>query len=282
MKIFHVDVFSKIPFSGNGLTVIFTENKLTCDLMQKVACEFKQFETIFLEQKRMDVYRARIFTVEEELDFAGHPILGAAAVIHKEFFPNDSKKSITMELNYKNVVTHSTKQDNYYEVVMNQGIPEWGIIIDEEGQRKYCAALNLNVENLCKKYPMEVVSTGLHYLLIPVQSGLDSARIQVNNLESLLAENGAKFVYIFDVNTMEGRTWDNLGNVEDVATGSAAGPVGAYLYKHSLYKQNEIIKINQGKHVGRPSVLKVSCKEYTGEILVSGDVVAISKGDLLI
>ena len=94
------------------------------------------------------------------------------------------------------------------------------------------------------------------------------------------AENKAKFVYVFDVNKMTGRTWDNLGLVEDVATGSAAGPMGAYLYKHGCFEKNEVIYINQGQYVGRPSVLKVSCKEDTGEIFVIGDVRVLMKGNL--
>ena len=280
MKIVHVDVFSKGPFSGNGLTVVFVEKELSQEMMQQIACEFKQFETIFLTEKTKDSYVARIFTMQEELDFAGHPILGAAAVVHKENFEHESSKTITFQLNQKEVVTQSKQIDQGYEVVMNQGVPVWGQDVSEEWRSKYCEALNLRTEDLCEEYSMEIVSTGLPYLLVPVKSGLGTARIVDNQFEALLNQNGAKFVYIFDLSTKEGRTWDNLGIDEDVATGSAAGPMGAYLYKHSVAKKEETIVINQGSYVNRPSIIKVSCKEDTKEILVSGNVTILSKGEL--
>lgn len=281
MEIFHLDVFTNKPFSGNGLCVVFVEKELTVETMQKIACEYKQFETIFVERKDIYEYSARIFTVKEELDFAGHPILGAAAVIHSEYFNYENEIKINMKLNQKEVKLKSDKQKEYFEVIMNQGLPEWGKEVSKDEYDKYCKALNLDVDYLDKKYPMQIVSTGLPYLLIPVQEGLSKAKIVVDNFESLLAENGAKFVYVFDINKMEGRTWDNFGNVEDVATGSAAGPMGAYLYKHSVVDKKDVIKINQGSYLGRPSILKVSCDDSTGEIFVSGDVVMISKGKLL-
>lgn len=80
---------------------------------------------------------------------------------------------------------------------------------------------------------------------------------------------------------MEGRTWDNFGAVEDVATGSAAGPVGIYLYKWGICNATESIILNQGSFLGRPSKIKVYADQFTGEIYVTGDVKIIAKGELL-
>ena len=80
---YHVDVFSSKSLSGNGLTVVYHEDVMDNQSMQRIAQEFKQFETIFLMQIEEKRFRARIFTVEEELDFAGHPMLGAMATIHE-------------------------------------------------------------------------------------------------------------------------------------------------------------------------------------------------------
>lgn len=250
-------------------------------MMQQIACEFKQFETIFLKRQQGDKYAARIFTVEEELDFAGHPILGAAGLLHQEFFADDAEKTITFALKEKEVSTRSVRKNGYYEVEMNQGVPVWGEPVAENWQMEYCKALNLQQEDLCAEYPMEVVSTGLPYLLVPIRSGLKHVRILRTDLEEMLGKCGAKFVYVFDMLKMEGRTWDNLGAVEDVATGSAAGPMGAYLYKHECFVKGETIELHQGSYVGRPSILKVSCKENTGEMLVAGDVVMVTKGEFL-
>jgi predicted PhzF superfamily epimerase YddE/YHI9 len=91
----------------------------------------------------------------------------------------------------------------------------------------------------------------------------------------------AKFVYVFDINRMEGRTWDNRGMIEDVATGSAAGPVWAYLNKWNICKKTESIIISQGGFVGRPSKIKVYSNPVSGEIYVSGDVRIIAEGKII-
>ena len=105
---------------------------------------------------------------------------------------------------------------------------------------------------------MQVVSTGLPYLIVPVSSGLDRARIAVGDFEERLANVGAKFVYVFDPDRREGRSWDNAGTVEDVATGSAAGPAAAFLIAHGLAGAAEKIVISQGRFLGRPSVIAVT------------------------
>src|SRR6266576_6487173 len=81
----HVDVFSKIPFSGNGLTVFPESNGLSVQIMQCITQEMRQFESIFLHvEPSSSLVKASIFTMEEELAFAGHLVLGAAGVLHEQ------------------------------------------------------------------------------------------------------------------------------------------------------------------------------------------------------
>ncbi|SHL91968.1 phenazine biosynthesis protein PhzF family [Anaerosporobacter mobilis DSM 15930] len=281
MEYFHVDVFSNEILSGNGLTVVFCNEELEDDLMLKLTQEFKQFETIFVRRIVDCIFSARIFTVNEELDFAGHPILGAAATIHSHIFGNEEDIAITFQLNQKTIIVNSKKSAEYYEVQMNQGKAEFLCEVSKEKRNEYVHALNLSEENLSEEFPMEVVSTGLPYLLVPITSGIENTKILISNFEEMLREVGAKFAYIFDVNTIEGRTWDNQGNVEDVATGSAAGPLGAYLYKHNMFNVGHEIIINQGSFVGRPSKIRVSMSNSEKDILVSGAVAILAKGAIV-
>ena len=279
MFYYHVDVFCKDAFSGNGLTVILLDAFLSQDKMQNIAKEFKQFETIFIVKRLEGVFDARIFTVEEELYFAGHPILGAAAVVLQKYFSDNSHKEICFQLKDKTVVVQCSNGGNKFQCAMNQGKAEFLSVLSPEIYNKYIIPLNLKAENLSCKFPLEVVSTGLPYLIIPVVSGLGQAKITTNDYESLLADIGAKFVYIFDMNTMEGRTWDNLGIVEDVATGSAAGSVGAYLYKHNVFSSSEKIVIKQGGYVGRESEITIHMQRDDNEVWVSGDAVIVVQGE---
>lgn len=282
MIYYHVDVFSAKSLMGNGLTVILHTNELDMRQMQALAQEFRQFETIFLEQLGEKHFRAKIFTVEEELDFAGHPILGAVATIHEELYGGERGLTVVLELNKKTLDVKTIKKDGYFNATMNQGIPTFLGTIEEEKRGIFLRALNLTMDNLHPTLPMEVVSTGLPYLIVPIVSGLEQAKISTENFEALLGKVNAKFVYVFDIAKMEGRTWDNLGAVEDVATGSAAGPMGAYLWKRSVCKAEEKIQINQGRFVGRPSKIEANWDEFTKEIRVSGDVKIVAKGELFI
>jgi PhzF family phenazine biosynthesis protein len=281
MNFYHVDVFSAEPLSGNGLTVIFHEEDLAAPFMQRVAQEFKQFETIFLRRTAENRFRARIFTIEEELDFAGHPILGAASAIHRQFCPDEASIDVTFELNSKTVQSQSTMIHDCYRAVMNQGVPEFLGMVEGESAHLFLRALNLASDQLRPGLPMEVVSTGLPYLIVPIISGLDRAKITVGDLESKLGTVHAKFAYLFDVVKMEGRTWNNPGTLEDVATGSAAGPVAAYLFRRNIFDKAESITISQGRFIGRPSAITVRADPDTGEIFVSGDVRIIAQGTLL-
>lgn len=280
MIYYHTDVFSAVSFAGNGLTVIFTEKEIAAAKMQKIAQEFKQFETIFLQQTGERQFRARIFTVEEELDFAGHPLIGAAAAVHDRIFQKEDKVTVSFVLNRKNLETVSERKNGFYQAVMNQGKPEFLGVPSAEQKGWIAGALNLKPEELHAVLMPEVISTGLPYLIVPVSSGLEHAGITVPDLEERLKPLGAKFVYLIDPERMEGRTWDNFGAVEDVATGSAAGPVGAYLCKYGRHMKGGELILNQGRYVGRPSQIRILMDKNSDEISVAGDVTIIAAGEM--
>jgi len=97
-----------------------------------------------------------------------------------------------------------------------------------------------------------------------------------------LSKLEAKFVYVFDPKTLECRTWDNRGMVEDIATGSAAGPLCAYLVKNGYKKVNEIINIHQGKFVNRPSIIQgwVSQASTSQDVFIRGNVAFFASGEI--
>jgi trans-2,3-dihydro-3-hydroxyanthranilate isomerase len=253
-------------------------------MMQALTREMRQFESIFLKSTAdPNVVKARVFTMEEELDFAGHPLLGAAAVLHQQRSPERQTASWTIELRQKTVPIVTTREKSWYRANMNQGTAEFGRTLSIEESRPFLQALNLKVMQIPQSLHLQQVSTGLPYLIVPISHGLENARIVQPGFESLLATVGAKFVYVLDVNRREGRTWDNQGLVEDVATGSAAGPAGAYLVRQKLLQPGQELVLKQGRFVGRPSLLFVTVQDRGNgrlDVSVAGDVRLVARGQL--
>lgn len=277
-----VDVFSRAPFSGNGLTVFPDATGLSTQAMQVITQEMRQFESIFLTPSADDAaVLARIFTMEEELDFAGHPVLGAACTLHERQPALGQTAAWRLQLNAGVISVTTTRRETWYEATTDQGSPTFGAVAPPDLQRAVLDALTLEEERLDPTLPMQMVSTGLPYLLVPLTSGLDQAAIAHTGFEALLARVGAKFVYVFDAARLEGRTWDNAGKVEDVATGSAAGPLGAYLVRYGRAQPGAAITLRQGRFVGRPSEITVQVMgtvEAQGAVLVSGPVAFVGGG----
>lgn len=279
----HVDVFAeRVLEGGNGLAVVFHEEDIDSSLMLELAREFKQFETIFLSEidwrSNLDggTVTARIFTMEGELPFAGHPVLGGAAALHARLFPTLPQMQTTFRLSEKEVPVDSRRTDEGYNVEMAQGRPSFGLTLSAQDAGWLAFAHNLKPDSLYPGLPVEVVTTGLPYVLIPVTTDLSEARITVRDLAQRIGAWGARYTYLFNPDTLEARTWDNLGLVEDSATGSAAGPVCAYLVRHGRAQEGELLTIHQGRYAGRPGVLRAMQRD--GAIFVSGGVMQFATG----
>jgi predicted PhzF superfamily epimerase YddE/YHI9 len=243
----------------------------------------RQFESIFLQSISSNKVRAYIFTCEEELGFAGHPILGAAATLHDLSSSAGVKAEWIFELNEKTVAVTTERKENIYEAVMNQGTAGFGKELNQMEAASILDCLNLSVEDLYPGLFPTVVSTGLPYLLIPLQKNAFNSKIKVPDMEERIQVFGAKFIGILDIPTFSIRTGDNKGAVEDIATGSLAGPAGAFLVKHGFQVSNSVFQLNQGKNLGRPSQLYVEVKKEDGDlkdVFVGGGVCKISQSAL--
>lgn len=274
----HVDVFTDVPFTGNGLIVLFgSTSAARTEALISVTVEMRQFELIVAEvQPGAGRVAARIFTAEEELPFAGHPVIGAAAALHERYAGREAARSWVFVIASREIAVRSRRTAGYYEAEMNQGTPALASPLGAQDAARFADALGLSPGDL-HELPMQVVSTGLPYLIVPVARGLDRARIAVGDFGERLARVGARFVYVFDPDKREGRSWDNAGAVEDIATGSAAGPAAAFLAAHGLAAQDETIIISQGRFLGRPSLIAVTPGSQ-GDLWVGGPVAPVARG----
>lgn len=275
----HVDVFSPTPYGGNSVPVFHDAGDLTAKQMLRITQELRHFEAIFLQPTdRSDTVNARIFDLFEELPFAGHPVIGAAAVLHRGS-GDDGPQTWRFQLSGRTIEIVTEVTDGRYSGLLDQGAPEFlGAATDRDA---IAAAFNLEPLDLAPDLPMDVVSTGLRYLIVPVKPGvLSRARID-RDITDLVQGVNAQYAVLFDESAVEVRHWNNDGIIEDVATGSAAGTIGAYRLRHGLARAGETFVLKQGQFTGRPSELRVlpeGSPDRVDKVSVGGDVAFVGQG----
>ena len=206
-------------------------------------------------------------------------MLGAAAVLHAQSAAAAGEEGWALQLGARSVTVRTASRDGWVDASMDQGPADFGRTVTGELADRYRRGLGLPRSALHPDLPMQVVSTGLPYLIVPVSArGLATARIATSDFEAILGECGAKFVYVLDPTTPEGRTWDNAGRVEDVATGSAAGPAAAYLIRHGAHPGETSLRIAQGRFTGRPSTIAVRRESTDDHYWVGGPVAPVAHG----
>jgi len=252
------DVFSSKALEGNSLAVFFDGRGLSDAEMQAIAKEMNLSETTFIlprdaETERERGVRVRIFTVQEELPFAGHPTLGTAFALRGE----SGVKEIALELNVGRVPVRFEEvsgQAAFGE--MTQIDPVFGIQHDREAVAR---ATGLSVEDFDPSLPIETVSTGVAFTVTPVKSLaiLQNLRFDLNRAGEYLEKTGGKFLYFVVRETVDPAARLHARmlfyNGEDPATGSAAGCTAAWMVAHGVAKSDERVLIEQGIEMQRPS-----------------------------
>ena len=249
--------------------------------------------------------RLRIFTPAREIPFAGHPIVGTWNALAREGvvpIPDggDGWTRIYHEVGIGVLpVDIEFKDGAPVQVVMTQGKFEIkGDVDDANDQAELARALGLRIEDLDETLPIQIISTGLEFLAVPVRALADLGRCKVNS--SLLAETyqrlGATGCEAFTRETIEigearahARMFAPGDNIaEDPATGSAAGALGAYLVHHGAANVEPTdgkfrFVIEQGDFIHRPSRIKLDVKGKPGsieEVRVGGPSVVVAHGEV--
>jgi trans-2,3-dihydro-3-hydroxyanthranilate isomerase len=272
-----VDVFTDRPLAGNQLCVISSPGDLSSEVMQAVALEIGFSETTFVTGVYGDRYEMRIFTPAEELPFAGHPSLGTAFVLAREGRIRSvvTQKVIAGEIRLEIDLGAGFVRMRQLTPLFQQPFDDLDWVAEAAGVER---------ADLHPVLPPQVVSTGLAHLLVPAKraEAVRWARPDPRSLGDLLSRVGASGLYLFSVEEGEvhARCFaPGVGVPEDAGTGSASGPLGAYLVDREVVPPGRIT-VTQGMEMGRPSLLQVDV-DRTGEdwsIFVGGNVVAVGEG----
>lgn len=292
---FIVDVFTQGPFTGNPLAVFVHGERFETNHMQSLARELNFSETTFILPRNADgSWPVRIFTPVAELPFAGHPTLGTAFVIANKLM-EEPTEVLTLDLLVGRIeIQIKYEHGKIHSLVMRQPQPIFSIVYPT---RPVWDALGLaRYEIPADLPPVQLVSTGLPFLIVPVPSlqAVREARLTLDRFETIPDMDPSTNVLLYTTEAQEAshdlhvRVFvPELGISEDPATGSANGCLCAYLLR---YGQNGTAAtsinlhaiVEQGYEIGRPSLLYLSGarKDETYEIHVGGQVEWVAQSTL--
>lgn len=288
-RLYHLDVFTTRPFAGNPLAVITDGDGLSVAQMQAIAREMNLSETVFVQKPTSSraLARLRIFTITRELPLAGHPVIGTWFLLAELGVVPASEGTV-----------HVWQQTGAgilpVEIEFAGGRPKRVTMTQRPARfrpariqaRALAEALGLRQADLDPTLPLEFVSTGIFNLMVPLRRRATLRRIRLNQhaLAKLLSRP-AVMAYCFALGS-RGKAfargmlpWEQL---EDPATGSAGGSLGAYLVRHGRLRADQPFEITQGVEMQRPSHIFVRVAQLGRRLVpqVSGSAVHIFEGYL--
>src|SRR5579884_918860 len=289
-----VDVFTSVPLEGNQLAVFMDGNSLSDAEMQALAKEMNLSETTFIlprdsAMERERGMRVRIFTVDEELPFAGHPTLGTAMVLRNNAKGgNGTAEEIVLDLNVGRIPVRFSTRDGLPFGVMTQRDPEFGRRHERE---EVARAAGLSLDDIADDVPIQTVSTGNAFAMVPVKSLAVLQKLAPTwaNMKAYLEKSDAKFFYFVsrEAANAEAKLQTRMifYNGEDPATGSAAGPCAAWAVQYGVVPPDQQALLEQGVEMKRRSRIFFSASRNNGKIFnvqVGGHTVEVARGEVFI
>ena len=291
-----VDVFTERVLAGNPLAVVLDAERLSDDLMQAIAREMNLSETTFvLPAQHGGSARVRIFTPHAELPFAGHPTIGTAWVLLDQGLVPKGTKELTLEEEIGPVPVRAEATATGQILWMTHPPVRFGKVVEDRTQ--LAAALGLGEADLATGVPIQIASTGVEFVYVALGDAraVDAATSSGERLAKVLASYGSPPVFLFarqDSRRLYSRMFGphSLTQiVEDPATGSASGPLGAFAVRYGLVPRDTQVEIvsEQGTRMGRQSFVHIKIAYGDGgdipqRIEVGGSVVAAVNGSLTI
>ena len=291
LKFYLLDVFAEEKYAGNQLAVVRNARALSGVQMQRIANEMHFSETTFIlsDEERDGGYDVRIFTPANELPFAGHPTLGTAYVIRHDIIGRPVGK-VLLNLKVGQIPVTFEKDNTGEEMLwMKQISPTFGEMFDAASVSQ---ALSLDVKDVDSRFPIQQVSTGIPFIIVPLKTldAVKRARVDRERHERLTKAAQAD-ILVFSPetyrkeNNLNVRVFVDLyGIPEDPATGSANGCLAGYLSHYRYFGSDVVdVRVEQGYEMGRPSLLHLKAgKGRNGiQVHVGGKVVMVANGELV-
>ena len=288
-RFYTLDVFTTTRFEGNPLAVVTDGDGLSERKMLAIAREMNLSETVFVQKPTEDraLARLRIFTTQEELKLAGHPVVGT-------WFLLAELGVVPAQEGHVRILQQTGAGILPVEIRFHDGRPQQVTMTQKDAafrparvkKRALAAALGISLKDFDPKLELEFVSTGIFNLMVPLRNRATLGKIEMNMIElrRVLGNHGT-MAYCFALGPNDKAfargmlPWELY---EDAATGSAAGSCGAYLMRHGRLAAGRTLRILQGVEMGRPSQIEVEVSQSGKKIVprVSGAAVKVFEGTI--
>lgn len=287
-----IDAFSSRPLRGNAADVVFDADDLDVSTMQAIAREMNLSETVFMLRPtdRTADYRLRFFTPRSELPFAGHPTLAAAFAWRRRLRPEPEHGVIRQQCAAGLIeIAFERKGNGHFSFLMTQRPP---VFSSTELERSEIAACLGAASEAIGNTPLEVVSTGVPWLIVPITSlnAISALEPQLPLLDAVCRRLGAVGLTAFATSASNPRCRIRLrtfapgeGVTEDPACGSGNGSVAAYGLRHGYWPGPNIsYRAEQGVEMGRAGEIDVVINpgEAGAIVRIGGQAVRVASGRL--
>ena len=295
-----LDVFTQKPLAGNPLAIFPDARGLNDGEMQALAREMNLSETTFILPRDAAIEaregkKVRIFTVEAELPFAGHPTLGTA--LHLYASESTTPAQITLDLkagkipvrfNANSENAGRERVDGQVFGEMRQRDPEFETPLSREDVARI---IGVAVDEISSEWPIQPISTGLTFTIVPFRNRQTLLDLKFSYIQAaeFLKKSGANFFYFLCPERSDGRLEARarmfLYGGEDPATGSAAGCAASWMVQHGIAKSDEQVVIRQGVECRRPSEMHVRATREAGrvtDVRVGGYAVEVLRGNVVL
>lgn len=263
-----LNAFAGTPRGGNPAAVVLDAEGLPDASMQKVAAGVGLSETAFVQESAAADFRIRFFTPAAEVDLCGHATIAAFSLLFRlrRIAPGKHSQETKAGILGVEVQANGT-------VFMEQTLPvfESEIVRDE-----VAGSLGIGIDALDPDMPVQVVSTGLRDIMVPVISlrALAGLEPDFDRIAAVSRKHGAVGYHAFSLETIRRSTAHcrnfapRYGIPEEAATGTSSGALACYLFKHGKISAGRARRqvFEQGYGLKRPSEILVRLKIANHEI----------------
>lgn len=266
IKAFKLNSFAKKSGGGNPAGIVLEADFLSDEEMKRIAEKLGFSETAFISKSNLADFKLRFFTPNDEVNLCGHATVGSYFTLFKQgiiasgVYTQEVKAGILeIEVNQNGIVTMEQNCPTYYDILNNEEI---------------ASSLSIGTNEIIEELPIQIVSTGLKDIIIPVKSLdiINKISPNLDRIKHISKKYGVIGYHVFTLETLHNasahcRNFAPLYGInEESATGTSNGALACYLYKYGEVKDMENIVMEQGYSMNRPSEIHVKLSSENDKI----------------